>query len=122
MLCNHRGADEESFRDYIERAWHLYGRVFKDIQKHQQGMQDLHLKHVSNGLSEANGLTLAVPGTYNPDEGAVIVGIEQFNPQLHVMQSKQRPRKLSIIGNDGQEYHFLLKGHEDLRQSRNESN
>ena len=32
------------------------------------------------------------------------------------MASKQRPRRLSVMGSDGREYVFLLKGHEDLRQ------
>lgn len=35
---------------------------------------------------------------------------------VQVINSKQRPRKLTIYGNDGSEYQFLLKGHEDLRQ------
>lgn len=42
--------------------------------------------------------------------------IAAFAPQLHVISSKQRPRKLTIHGGDGAEYMFLLKGHEDLRQ------
>ena len=33
-----------------------------------------------------------------------------------VITSKQRPRKLTIVGGDGRKYMFLLKGHEDLRQ------
>ena len=33
-----------------------------------------------------------------------------------VMASKQRPRRLAVMGSDGREYVFLLKGHEDLRQ------
>ena len=33
-----------------------------------------------------------------------------------MINSKQRPRKLTIYGSDGREYQFLLKGHEDLRQ------
>jgi FKBP12-rapamycin complex-associated protein len=37
-------------------------------------------------------------------------------PSLQVITSKQRPRKLSIRGNNGRIYMFLLKGHEDLRQ------
>ena len=32
------------------------------------------------------------------------------------MNSKQRPRRLTVFGSDGVEYGFLLKGHEDLRQ------
>lgn len=35
-----------------------------------------------------------------------------------VLASKQRPRRLSMLGSDGKEYMFLLKGHEDLRQVR----
>ena len=35
---------------------------------------------------------------------------------LRVLQSKQRPRKIVIFGNDNNKYDFLLKGNEDLRQ------
>lgn len=42
--------------------------------------------------------------------------IASFAPQLGIITSKQRPRKLTIHGSDGVEYAFLLKGHEDLRQ------
>lgn len=45
-----------------------------------------------------------------------MVTIVSFAPQLTVMTSKQRPRKLTILGSDGEDYAFLLKGHEDLRQ------
>ena len=38
--------------------------------------------------------------------------------QTSVIASKQRPRKLTILGSDGRCYHFLLKGHEDLRQDQ----
>lgn len=33
-----------------------------------------------------------------------------------MIPSKQRPRKISMQGEDGRDYAFLLKGHEDLRQ------
>jgi hypothetical protein len=57
-----------------------------------------------------------VPGTYLI--GEPVVTIAAFAQQLHVITSKQRPRKLTIHGSDGAEYMFLLKGHEDLRQAR----
>lgn len=41
--------------------------------------------------------------------------IQGFHNELTVLQSKQRPRKLTIYGSDGKEYIFLLKGREDLR-------
>src|SRR5689334_23488839 len=42
--------------------------------------------------------------------------IRSFKHSLDVIQSKQHPRRLGIMGSDGFEYGFLLKGHEDLRQ------
>lgn len=45
-----------------------------------------------------------------------VVTIASFAPQLVVITSKQRPRKLTIHGSNGEDYAFLLKGHEDLRQ------
>jgi phosphatidylinositol kinase/protein kinase (PI-3 family) len=46
-------------------------------------------------------------GTYIA--GEPLVTIAAFAPQLHVISSKQRPRKLTIYGGDGAEYMFLLK-------------
>lgn len=48
-----------------------------------------------------------MPGTYSA--GAPVVTIAAFAPQLTVITSKQRPRKLTIHGSDGAEYMFLLK-------------
>lgn len=45
-----------------------------------------------------------------------VVTIASFSPQLVVITSKQRPRKLTMHGSDGEDYAFLLKGHEDLRR------
>lgn len=53
-------------------------------------------------------------GTYH--SGKPIIKICSFAPKLTVISSKQRPRRLSIKGSDGQEHQFVLKGHEDLRQ------
>ncbi|CAN8069739.1 unnamed protein product [Agarophyton chilense] len=100
----------------LNQAWAVYHHVFRKMQRYQQSIHVLDLAFVSKGLHQARGLKLAVPGTYDPYESRPAVAIFSFNPKLTVMQSKQRPRKLSVIGSDGEEYHFLLKGHEDLRQ------
>lgn len=42
--------------------------------------------------------------------------IISFEPTLSVINSKQRPRKLTIKGSDGASYQYVLKGHEDIRQ------
>ncbi|KAK1436478.1 hypothetical protein QVD17_02258 [Tagetes erecta] len=98
----------------LTRAWDLYYHVFRRIDKQLQSLTTLDLQSVSPELVECRDLELAVPGTYRAD--SPVVTIASFAPQLVVITSKQRPRKLTIHGSDGEDYAFLLKGHEDLRQ------
>ncbi|CAN6449978.1 unnamed protein product [Victoria cruziana] len=98
----------------LTRAWDLYYHVFRRIDKQLPSLTTLDLQSVSPALVERHNLELAVPGTYRAD--SPVVTIKEFAPQLVVITSKQRPRKLTIHGSDGEDYAFLLKGHEDLRQ------
>ena len=77
-------------------------------------MSELELNEVSPKLLQARDLQLAVPGSYRV--GCPVIRIAYFSPLLRVIESKQHPRRLTIGGSDGNEYLFLLKGHEDLRQ------
>ncbi|KAL7199558.1 hypothetical protein ACSBR2_021782 [Camellia fascicularis] len=98
----------------LTQAWDLYYHVFRRIDKQLQTLNSLDLQSVSPELVECQNLELAVPGTYRAD--SPLVTIASFAPELVVITSKQRPRKLTIHGSDGEDYAFLLKGHEDLRQ------
>lgn len=98
----------------LNQAWDVYYNVFRRIGRQLPQLLSLELLFVSPKLEEANNLELVVPGTYQP--GKVIVRIMKFDPTFSVISSKQRPRKLSCKGSDGKEYHYLLKGHEDIRQ------
>jgi len=69
---------------------------------------------VSPHLLKAQDLELAVPGSYQ--SGRPIIRIQSFATKLAVIASKQRPRRLSLKGDDGRDYQYVLKGHEDLRQ------
>ena len=79
--------------------------------QHQQSAHSsrtgIALRHDIHASYALQGLELAVPGTYLA--GEPVVTIAAFAPQLHVITSKQRPRKLTIHGSDGAEYMFLLK-------------
>ncbi|KAL3814338.1 hypothetical protein ACJIZ3_015606 [Penstemon smallii] len=109
MKYRRTGKDAE-----LTQAWDLYYHVFRRIDKQLQTLTTLDLQSVSPELLECRDLKLAVPGTYKAD--SPVVTISSFAPQLVVITSKQRPRKLTIHGSDGEDYAFLLKGHEDLRQ------
>ncbi|KAM0787611.1 hypothetical protein ACM66B_003678 [Microbotryomycetes sp. NB124-2] len=98
----------------LNHAWDLYYQVFRKINKSLPTLTLLELQYVSPKLLAVKDLDLAVPGTYTT--GKRIIRIASFGPTSEVFTSKQRPRKLRIVGSDGIDYIFLLKGHEDLRQ------
>jgi phosphatidylinositol kinase/protein kinase (PI-3 family) len=98
----------------LNQAWDLYYTVFRRINKQLPGMTTLELDQCSPALFNARNLELGVPGSYRVDGS--YVKIQKFITSVHVITSKQRPRKITIRGNDGKDYVFLLKGHEDLRQ------
>jgi FKBP12-rapamycin complex-associated protein len=98
----------------LNQAWELYCSVFRKIDKLVKQITDVQLQHVSPKLLQAKDLDLAVPGTYM--SSSHIIKISYFHPSLKVLSSKQRPRKITLKANDGKDYNFLLKGHEDLRQ------
>jgi len=98
----------------INQAWEIYSTIFRRIVKMMGQMKTFDLEYVSPYLLNAQDLKLAVPGTYKAN--SEIIRIKSFNRELKVFSSKQRPRQMSMEGNDGITYTFLLKGHEDLRQ------
>ncbi|CAG8540856.1 14593_t:CDS:10, partial [Acaulospora colombiana] len=98
----------------LAHAWQIYHELFKKITAQVGTITTLELQYVSPKLLAARDLELAVPGTYK--SGEPVTKIMSFVQSVSIISSKQRPRKLNLIGSDGKEYQFLLKGHEDLRQ------
>ena len=98
----------------LSQAWDIYYHVFRKINKQLPTMTGLELAAVSPSLLCAHDLELAVPGTYSAS--APLVRIHSFCPSIDIIASKQRPRKVALLGSDGRRFTFLLKGHEDLRQ------
>eukprot|EP01061_Rhynchopus_euleeides_P009361 TRINITY_DN18528_c0_g1_i1.p1 TRINITY_DN18528_c0_g1~~TRINITY_DN18528_c0_g1_i1.p1 ORF type:complete len:1868 (+),score=753.67 TRINITY_DN18528_c0_g1_i1:688-5604(+) len=93
----------------MTRAWEIYGHIYGRLSRYLQQQKQVFLKSASPPLYNARNMSVTVPGT----EGSI--HISRFKPRLHVMGSKRRPKQLSLCGIDGEEYMFLLKGHEDLR-------
>ncbi|KAL8733536.1 MAG: hypothetical protein Q9181_003535 [Wetmoreana brouardii] len=98
----------------LNQAWDLYYSVFRRIARQLPHLMQLELTFVSPKLKEVKNLELAVPGTYQ--SGKPVVRIMEFEPIFNVIPSKQRPRKMALVGSDGALYTFVLKGHEDIRQ------
>ena len=83
-------------------------KVFKKIEKQLPQLTTLDLQYVSPELLKARDLQLAVPGAYQ--SGRPVITIQSFASKLTVISSKQRPRRLTLKGSDGNEYQYLLKG------------
>jgi FKBP12-rapamycin complex-associated protein len=76
-------------------------------------MTSIPVSFVSPLLAEVRDVNIAVPGTYEP--GKQVNLIARFSSSMDVFPSKQRPKRFAIIGSNGREVWYLLKGHEDLR-------
>ncbi|KAL3477332.1 armadillo-type protein [Aspergillus californicus] len=98
----------------LNQAWDLYYTVFRKISRQLPQLSILDLKYVSPRLRDYSNLDLAVPGTYQ--SGRPIISIMSFDPILHILQTKKRPRRMTLKGSNGTSYMYLLKGHEDIRQ------
>lgn len=110
--CNAYKASND--RGDLSQAWDLYYQVFKRITKQLPQLTNLELQYVSPKLKQISDLSLALPGTYQ--SGKEVIRIMSFDPVSTVIQSKQRPRKLTLRGSDGLNHTYVLKGHEDMRQ------
>jgi len=97
----------------LKEAWELYIVVYRRLSKHLKQVKKLELINTTPSLLKEKSMELAVPGTYRANKPPV--RIESFAPELEVMKSKHRPRRVVIHGDNGREYTFLLKGNEDLR-------
>ena len=102
----------------MKQATDLLGNVHAKLRRQLQSISSLVLHFVSPALVAIGQqpLSIVVPGMYQPGNLQGSPRISSFVPFLKVMNSKQRPRRVTIIGDDGVHYKFLLKGHEDLRQ------
>ena len=92
---------------YLHQAWDYYFSVFKKINVQMPQITSLDLNSCSPALYNAQNLDLGVPGTYSVSGQAV--RIKSFASVVAIIRSKQRPRKIKIIGEDGNHYIFLLK-------------
>eukprot|EP01117_Protostelium_nocturnum_P017160 TRINITY_DN6939_c0_g1_i1.p1 TRINITY_DN6939_c0_g1~~TRINITY_DN6939_c0_g1_i1.p1 ORF type:complete len:1242 (+),score=321.13 TRINITY_DN6939_c0_g1_i1:131-3727(+) len=100
--------------DDLDRAWEGYLEVRRDLEREIALFHKFELPFISPILSSMQDLEIAIPGTYRSD--SPVIAINSIFPRLEVLKSKQKPRTMLMTGSDGNNYQFLLKGREDLRQ------
>ena len=121
---------------YIKEAWEIYQTVYNNIMEKYKNMSTISLEYISPLLSNIKENQISLPGYYFLDKlykerKQLIIGktknkafdnedlpvfLKKMDKYLYVLNTKQKPRKISLIGTDNKEYKYLLKSHEDLRQ------
>ena len=121
---------------YIKEAWEIYQNVYNRIIAKYKNMFTISLEYISPLLSNLKENQIGLPGYFflnklNRERKQLIIGkikdnnslsddksvcLKKMDKFLYVLNTKQRPRKISFIGTDNKEYKYLLKSHEDLRQ------
>lgn len=93
---------------YYHQAWSIYVEVFKKTRLIMNNISNFQLSDGSPLLAELKNTELIVPG--NED-----VFISSISDHVQIINSKQKPRKINVIGSNGKIYPFLLKANEDTR-------
>ncbi|KAJ2768670.1 phosphatidylinositol kinase- protein kinase tor1, partial [Coemansia nantahalensis] len=106
--------DPERKWDLLDAIWAPYNRLSQRIVKELATLESVSFKNTAPALLKYRDLKLAIPGTYAPGEDPVT--IQAIDPQVKIHTTKQRPRQMNMVGSDGKQYVFLIKGREDLRQ------
>jgi FKBP12-rapamycin complex-associated protein len=73
--------------------------IYKKVKDSFENIKKIYLKNVAPFLVTSKKYKSTIPGLYDP--GKECVKISGFSNELSILQSKQRPRKLTIIGDDG---------------------
>lgn len=77
----------------------------------------LKLTDLSPQLSKHRFSNVPIPGLDFSEKEEVekeIITISSFENNVAILPSKTRPKKISLIGSNGQTFTYLLKGNEDL--------
>jgi PI-3-kinase-related kinase SMG-1 len=74
----------------------------------------LELHEISPKLAKIDSSSILMPGVQDYVQSDEPVTINSFSPNVVVLPTKTRPRKLVLVGSDGRQYPYLLKGREDL--------
>jgi FKBP12-rapamycin complex-associated protein len=98
-------------RPFVGLLRELHARIQEDLSEVRPAIL---LCDYAPLLHDLNHSVLAIPGTYSLDTPLRL--ISHFHPSLIVYESRER--QVTIIGSDGHDYKFLLKGQSDLRLDR----
>lgn len=107
-------------RDVVQEKLRKIKLDLMPFTKTLKGGRD-ELSNFSPFLLEFNGGDIEIPGQYSGDGKPMPhyhVKLAGFEPDVMIMPSLRKPIRISMIGDDGKKYKFLVKFGEDLTIDR----
>ncbi|KAF5727229.1 hypothetical protein HS088_TW22G00918 [Tripterygium wilfordii] len=109
----------------LGEVWRLFDDIAASLASHQR-KSTISLEEVAPQLALLSFSDVPMPGLEKQvtesesdiDRSTTLPGIAtiaSFAEQVMILSTKTRPKKLVMLGSDGQRYTYLLKGREDLR-------
>lgn len=105
-------------------VWRPFDNIAQSLASYQR-KSSISLREVAPRLAMLSSSDVPMPGlekheTISESDRSIgslqgIVTIASFFEQVAILSTKTKPKKLVILGSDGQKYTYLLKGREDLR-------
>lgn len=96
-------------RKFLPTMWGNLHAVFEVITRRLGQLAVINLHNVCEPLASKKHFNVFVPG--NPNN----IPIESVCPVMKVFSTAFHPRFMSLVGRDGKNYNFLLKGNCDIR-------
>ncbi|KAK4284645.1 hypothetical protein QN277_001447 [Acacia crassicarpa] len=104
-------------------VWRPFDGIAASLASYQR-KSTISLQEVAPHLAQLSSSDVPMPGLEKqlkiPESDKAtnlqgVVKIASFLEQVTILSTKTKPKKLVILGSDGQMYTYLLKGREDLR-------
>lgn len=96
-------------------VWKPFDAIVASLASYQR-KSSISLGEVAPELALLSSSDVPMPGQWGLTTNLQgIITIASFSQQIVILPTKTKPKKLVIVGSDGQTYPFLLKGREDLR-------
>ena len=111
---------------YLNSALNIFADVSNQLKPIINSLTRISLEDASPILSSIKGTDINVPvpvlGSLSSSTKTItsgtsdeIITVSEIENDIILMQSKQKPRKVTMIGSNGQRFLFLLKANEDTR-------
>ena len=106
-------------------GWRAVKEQMVQLARGLQRKRELRLKNLSPSLakleSRPGGFAAPMPGDFGgdvdsiPSANSIPLDIVSVGSDVTVLPTKSRPKRITLLGSDGERRVFLLKGNEDLR-------